>query len=292
MRLWVILPEDRLTDDRSYLLGYLKSVFESIEISRANRLATTLGGPKKKPDLILNLVSARSLPLLETIDRYGEEFNVPVSPLSKAAWRTEDKRTYIEDFGNVSPPTLIASSLSQVEAAVETFDGDIVVKDPFSDRGNGVERSRSHDELSVADNMLKNSICGTGELIVQPYLHGFSDGDKRIIAQRNPKNQFDIIAYIRRKPPEGEWKSNLRSGGVCMPASLNEEEREFALEVASRAGVDNVCMDIARHEGRLYYIEHNQGFGGIIDFDLEREARSVEKVGEFLLHLAKYGRHI
>jgi hypothetical protein len=47
---------------------------------------------------------------------------------------------------------------------------------------------------------------------------------------------------------------------------------------------------MAAHAGRLYYIEHNQGYGGIIDFDLQRDTRNVRHCADFLLHLARHGR--
>lgn len=290
MKLWVILPVDKITDDRAYFVGYLKGAFDEVLVSYAERTAAAVPAPPTRPDVILNLVSSRNRALLANIDAKGHALGVPVSPPSHGSWRTEDKRTYLEDFADVSPPTLIARDLDAVRGALHRFGGDIVVKDPMGDRGNGVERVRSEADLAIVETLLGNTICGTGELVVQPYLSGFANGDKRILVQRMPDNSFKIIAYILRQPPPGGWKSNIRNGGLARPTRLTQAETDFASAIAPRAGIDNVALDVAEHEGRLYYIEHNQGYGGIIDFDLHWGTRNVRYCAEFLLHIARHGR--
>ena len=290
MRLWVLLPDENLTDDRAYLVGYLKSCFDVVMVTREARTASTCAPPQDRPDVVLNLVSSRSLALLAEIDRLAMEWGVPVSPPSRGSWRTEDKRTYLEDFADVSPPTRIARSVEEVEAFRHEFGGDIVIKDPFGDRGRGVERIRSSADLPVAEALLQNTILDTRELIVQPFFSGFVAGDKRVVLQRTPDDRFEITAYIGRKPPEGGWKSNIRSGGMSVRTELTDAERDIALSLAPRAGVDNVGLDLAQHDGRTWYIEHNQGYGGIIDFDLDRNLCNVRKTGEFLRHIAVHGR--
>lgn len=289
MRLWIILPTG-ITDDRAYLLGYLRSKFDEIETCQVSRFADRVPSPSRRPHVILNLVSARSRALLDDIDAKARKFGVPLSPPAEGSWRAEDKRTYLEDYPDESPPTRIARSLEEVVAAREEFGGDIVVKDPFGDRGVGVERVRCDADLHLVQQLFSNSVCNTGDVIVQPYLSGFSKGDKRVVLQRMPDNSFQIIAHIFRKPPEGGWKSNIRSGGRVLRTDLTDAEIDLALTIAPRAGIDNVGFDIAEHDGRLYYIEHNQGYGGIIDFDLDRGARSVSLCADFLHHIARYGR--
>lgn len=290
MRLWIILPNENLTDDRAYLVGFLKSCFDEVMATRVARDAVSCPSPPARPDVILNLVSSRSLNLLADIDRMASEWSVPVSPPSRGSWRTEDKRTYLEDFPDVSPPTRIARSVDDVEALRQQFGGSIVVKDPFGDRGRGVERISSKNDLVLAETLLEQTLLGTKELIVQPFFSGFQAGDKRVVLQRTPKDRFVITAYIERKPPKDGWKSNIRAGGTSVPTELTEAEREFVLTLAPRAGIDNVGFDIAYHDGMLWYIEHNQGYGGIIDFDIDRNHCNVRRTGEFLLHIATHGR--
>lgn len=290
MRLWIITPSDPITDDRAYMFGYLKSVFDEVMVTRVARDAGESPPPPRPPHAALNIVSTRSLALLESIESHAHAAGAALSSPTRAAWRCEDKRTYVEDFADISPPTRIARTLDEVRAAFEEFGGDIVVKDPFGDRGRGTERISSQDDMEIAEQVAERAVGPTRELIVQPFMHGFANGDKRIITQTAPDGAIEIIAYIMRRPPPGSWKCNIRSGGLLEQTDLTDAERAIALDVASRTGLDNTAMDIAEHEGRLYYIEHNNSAGGIIDYDLGRNERGVEKIGAFLRHIAENGR--
>ena len=239
---------------------------------------------------MLNIVSGHSRTLLESIEAHASDAGAALSSPTRATWRTEDKRTYVEDFGDISPPTRIAQTLDEVRAAFEEFGGDIVVKDPFGIRGLGTERISSAGDLVIAEQVAENAVGPTRELIVQPFMRGFAAGDKRIITQRAPDGRIEIIAYIMRRPPTGSWKCNIRSGGVVEQTDLTGAERAIALEVGARSGLDSTAMDIGEHEDRLYYIEHNNAAGGIIDYDLGRTERGVEKIGAFLRHIAEHGR--
>ncbi|MGF1544221.1 MAG: RimK family alpha-L-glutamate ligase [Parvularculaceae bacterium] len=290
LRLWAILQDEAITDDRAYLLGYLKSAFDDVMTTRAARTADAAPPPSRRPDVVLNLVSSRSRALLADIDAKAAAYGAAVSSPSQGAWRTEDKRTYLEDFPDVSPPTVVAKDFEAVRAAWAAFGGDVVVKDAFGDRGRGVERISTEDELSKAEAVREAAAGETRDLIVQPYLSGFSRGDKRVVLQRTPDDDFKIIAAIERRPPPGGWKSNLRAGGQAFRTDLTDEEAAFALALAPRAGIDKVGLDIATHDDRLYYLEHIQGYGGIVDYDLDRGVTGVALCAAFLRHLAEHGR--
>lgn len=290
LRLWIITPSEPITDDRAYMCGYLKHVFEDVMVTRVARDAIESPPPPRPPHAVLSIVSTHSHALLESIESHAHDAGAALSSPTRAAWRAEDKRTYVEDFADISPPTRIARTLDDVRAAFEEFGADIVVKDPFGMRGRGTERISSEGDLVIAEKVAENAVGPTRELIVQPFMHGFATGDKRIITQKAPDGRIEIIAHIMRRPPPGSWKCNIRSGGVVEQTDLTDAERAIALEVAARTGLDNTAMDIGEHEGRLYYIEHNNSAGGIIDYDLGRDERGVEKIGAFLRHLAENGR--
>ena len=290
MRLWAILPTVTITDDRAYLLGRLQSSFDEIMTFRSSRTARSLPAPPKRPDLILNLVSAKCPELLAAMDAWGEHFGAPVSPISEHAWRAEDKRTYLDSYADVSPPTQVASSIAEMEEIRAEFGGDIVVKDPLGHGGNSVERVRNAQDIPLAEALIENSWNGTRQLVVQPYLSGFSRGDKRILVQRMPDNSYKIIAHIYRRPPPGGWKSNIRRGGQTGTVDLSQADIDLANELAPRTGLDIVVLDIGEHEGRNYFIETNCTYGGIIDYDLDRGNRCVDHCANFLSHLARNGR--
>lgn len=291
MRLWAVLPTDPITDDRAYLLGRLQGAFDQIVTTRTPRVADSLPEPEGRPDLILNLVSAKCPELLAEMDRWAQHFGCAVSPTSASAWSSEDKRTYIETYADFIPPTRVAHSLDEVEAIRAEFGGDIVVKDPLGHGGNHVERVRGKKDLQLASDLIKNSWNSTKQLVVQPYFSGFSRGDIRILMQRTIDGSYQAIGHIYRIPPPGGWKSNIRSGGgQILSVEPTKIDFEIAKELAPRTGLDNAGFDIGEHEGKKYFIEVNCCYGGIIDHDLVKGVQNVDYCVEFLSYLAKHGR--
>ena len=290
MRLWVLLPTDPITDDRAYLLGRLQAAFDEVEVTWTSRTAVSLSRPAKRPHLILNLVSAKCRQLLEEVDRLADEFDIPVSPTSESAWRSEDKRTYLETYRDVSPPTWVVSNLGELAKLRSEIDADIVVKDPLGHGGNEVEKIGREENLELAERLIENSWNATGQLIVQPYMRGFSLGDKRALVQRMPDQNYKIVAHIGRAPPPNGWKSNIRIGGHTIDVDLSREEIGMALDLAKRSDLDMAVIDLATHEGRTYFIEVNSTYGGIIDYDLGRSGRGVDYCADYLVYLARYGR--
>ena len=212
MRLWIIMPSEPITDDRAYVFGSLQHVFEDVMVTLVRRDASDSSPPPRPPHAVLNIVSTHSRALLESIGSHAHDAGAALSSPTSAAWRAEDKRTYLEDYADISPPTRIARTLDDVRTAFEEFGGDIVVKDPFGMRGRGTERISSELDLPIASKVAENAVGPTRELIVQPFMHGFAKGDKRIITQRAPDGRIEIIGQIMRRPPPDSWKCNIRAG--------------------------------------------------------------------------------
>lgn len=290
MNLWVLLPGEPIRDDRAYLIGCLQMMFDRVSVSLLDRMTESIPDPSPRPDLILNLLSAKRRATIEAIDEAAKRLGIPVSPLSEKAWRSEDKRTYAEDFADACPPTRIVRSREELAAALTAFGGDIVVKDPLNHGGDGVERVARAGDLALGEAVLDHGIGAESEAIVQPFLTGFMDGDKRVLLQRTVDGDYKILGQYLRVPPPGGWKSNIKSGGRICSAGLDKAEAEFALDIARKAGLDNLSLDMGWHEGRLYLIETNMNYGGLIDVDLTQGSAYVRDCGAFLLHLARTGR--
>ncbi len=290
MNLWILLPDEPIPDDRAYLIGYLQTIFDRVTVSFLDRKAEAIPDPDPRPDLILNLLSAKRRETLEAIDAVTTRLGIPVSPRSDKAWRSEDKRTYIEGFPEACPPTRVVRNRDQLAEAFAEFGGDIVVKDPLNHAGDGVERIADESDFPLAEGLLERDIGGFGEVIVQPYLSGFTDGDKRVLLQRTVEGSYKIIGQYLRVPAPGGWKSNIKSGGRIFPVDLTEAEAEFAMKIAEKAGLDNLSLDIGTHEGTIYLIETNMNYGGLVDVDLYGGHAHVRDCGAYLLHLAQTGR--
>jgi glutathione synthase/RimK-type ligase-like ATP-grasp enzyme len=288
MRSWVLIGDESPSDDTAYMLGHLTAVFDRVEISRCGRFDHRPPIPADGADLIVQLMPTRSRSFFEQLDAVAAELQIPLSNPAKAAWRALDKRCYVADYPDIIPRTLVARDMAELRAAREALGGDVVVKDPLGAGADGVDRVCRDADLAYAERLLAAS--PTGDLVVQEFCTGFTRGDKRIMVQRSPDGGREIVGQFRRVPPEGGWKSNLSGGGRMERCDLTDDEIRLAYQAAEIAALDYVGLDVGEHDGRYLLIETNHRYGGLIDYDLDRNARAIGKVGRFLAHLASHGR--
>jgi glutathione synthase len=121
-------------------------------------------------------------------------------------------------FPDLMPPTLVTRD----RAAIETFradHGDIVIKPLFGNAGAAVFRIKPDDGNLGA--LLDLFFATSREpLMVQGFVPGVFDGDKRIIL-------IDGIAVgaINRVPKGNDIRSNLAVGGTAHPVTLSEADQ-------------------------------------------------------------------
>ena len=289
-RLWILIANGRLSEDRAYVLGHLKSRFADVEVTRVARDAAAVPRPSRRPGVILNLIGAWRKSLLDDVDRTGVEFGAPVYQSGAATWRATDKRTYLRDYGDAAPASRIARGPVDVEAARLALGGDVVVKDPFGGHGVGIARLRSPADLPIVARILAEARTDCGDLIVQRYLEGLVENEHRVVVGRTPGGGHEIIAAFRRRAAPGSVCGNVSQGGGVAPAELTDAARAFALDMARRSDLDATALDIAEHGGRFWFIEHNVSFGGIIDHDLMHGIANVARIGDAIEALAVGGR--
>jgi glutathione synthase len=121
-------------------------------------------------------------------------------------------------FPDLMPPTLVTRD----RAAIETFradHGDIVIKPLFGNAGAAVFRIKPDDGNLGA--LLDLFFATSREpLMVQSFVPGVFDGDKRIIL-------IDGVAVgaINRVPKGNDIRSNLAVGGTAHPVTLSEADQ-------------------------------------------------------------------
>jgi glutathione synthase len=129
-------------------------------------------------------------------------------------------------FPDLMPPTLVTRD----RAAIETFradHGDIVIKPLFGNAGAAVFRIKPDDGNLGA--LLDLFFATSREpLMVQGFVPGVFDGDKRIIL-------IDGIAVgaINRVPKGNDIRSNLAVGGTAHPVTLSEADQAICDRIGS-----------------------------------------------------------
>ena len=289
MKLWILSTPVPASEDTSYLIGRTASRSAQVFISRVPPDAPDPPPPPEADiDIILNRSFIPRRDFLLKLDRIAAERGVLLTNPGTASARACDKRSYLEDFPDLAPRSGIARSVEDVLAYQEAWGGNVVLKDPLGKHGKDIILFRGARDRKAASDLL--SRMDQGEVVAQEFCSGFIAGDKRIILHRDRKHGFKPAAWFKRVPKAGEWKSNVSAGGRIERCELENQEVHLAKEVAERAGLDSIGIDLAWHEGRCLLIETNAYTGGHIDFDNDRRVHSGDDFAAMICHLAKAGR--
>ena len=172
--------------------------------------------------------------ILERIHPKTLVVNDPVSV------RNSPEKLFVTQFPELTPPTLITRSLDQLKAFRGEF-GDIVVKPLYGNGGAAVFRLRSGDTNAGS---LVEMFQGVFRepFIVQQYLPGVREGDKRIILIDG-----EPAGAINRIPAEDETRSNMHVGGRPEPIELTERDRKICRIIGpelKRLGLIFVGIDV------------------------------------------------
>ena len=138
--------------------------------------------------------------------------------------RNLPEKLMVLDYPDLTPPTLISRDLDTIRA-FRARHGDIIVKPLYGNGGLGVFHLRS-DDSNLASLVELFSGMNREPVIVQTYLPGVVNGDKRIILVDG-----EPIGGINRVPAKGEARSNMHVGGRPEPVTLTEREYEICARI-------------------------------------------------------------
>jgi glutathione synthase/RimK-type ligase-like ATP-grasp enzyme len=156
-----------------------------------------------------------------------------------------DKRTYIKNYPEFIPRTIVSREINKLEKKLEEFGGKMIVKDPFGSCGFSVEKiEKGEDYIPLLKKMTKNE---TFSILAQEFLYFAEEGTKRVAVIGNPElpESYKIIHSYGRRHPQGNWKDNLSQGGeVVEIGELREDEKRLCIEVAKKSGLHVMGLDI------------------------------------------------
>ncbi len=134
--------------------------------------------------------------------------------------RNAPEKLFVTHFEGLMPPTIITSSLDEIQAFREEF-RDIILKPLFGNGGAGVFHLPPGDEnLSALLEMF--TAMYREPIIAQKYLPEIREGDKRIILVDG-----EPVGAVTRVPRPGEARANFHAGGAPRKTSLTAREREI-----------------------------------------------------------------
>lgn len=215
----------------------------------------------KRPHAIIPRIGSSVSFYGTSVVRQFEMMGVFATNGSDAILRSRDKLKSMQLLsmsGVGLPKTSFTNYSNQVGEIIDSVGGTpLIIKLIEGTQGLGVllaENDSAAESVIEAFNQLK------ARVIVQEFIEESKGEDIRAIVVGGK-----VIASMRRKAPEGEFRSNIHRGGRAEAIELTEEEERSAIQACTALGLNVAGVDILRSYRGPLVIEVNStpGLEGI-----------------------------
>jgi glutathione synthase len=134
--------------------------------------------------------------------------------------RNAPEKTFVLDYPDLMPPTLVTRDLAEIKAFREEH-GDIVMKPLYGHGGAAVFRI-TRDDLNFGSLYDLFATTFREQWMVQKFLPDVKHGDKRIILVDG-----EFAGAVNRVPAADDLRSNMVRGGAAKAADLTAREKEI-----------------------------------------------------------------
>lgn len=174
------------------------------------------------------------------------EFLGPVSKqvfmINSAAGQViANSKLYSLNFPDIIPETHISRDPSRLKRIIDDFGGAMVVKPLQRSGGEGVIKVsvRDRENLNSLINYYVKAFRAYPErepIMVQEYLDEVqSEGDVRILLLNG-----EILGAMRRKPQEGDFRTNIHAGARAYKHAVTSREKELCEVIKDRLTEDGL----------------------------------------------------
>ena len=130
------------------------------------------------------------------------------------------EKILVLEFLDLMPPTMVARSLEAIRE-FRAEHGDIIIKPLYGNGGAGVFKMPQTDTNLASLHEMFTGI-NREPLMIQKFLPGVSQGDKRVILIDG-----EVAGAINRVPQAGETRSNMHVGGRPEKVGLTDRDLEI-----------------------------------------------------------------
>lgn len=183
-----------------------------------------------------------------------------------------------------TPPTACALSPVPTDNLLEAVGGPpVVVKLLASSQGRGVMLAETSAAAAAVIDALRNV---DADFLVQAYVSEARGQDIRAFVIGD-----QVVAAMRRRAADGDFRANLHRGGVAEAIALSEVERVIAVKAAKAIGLSVAGVDLLQTEQGPVVLEVNaspglhgieeatgQNLAAAIIACMEDKARAVTKI--------------
>ena len=151
-------------------------------------------------------------------------------------------------LGIAHPRTRVFYGKRQKQTITQHFAFPFIAKIPRgSAMGRGVYLVTNHDELT-------QYLSGSHPAYIQEYMQ--MDRDIRVVVIGSR-----VVHAYWRIAPDGDFRSNISTGGTIDLDAVPQPAIELALETARRCRWDDVGLDICYFKGQYWVLEANMKYG-------------------------------
>jgi ribosomal protein S6--L-glutamate ligase len=179
------------------------------------------------------------------------------------------------------PVTGFASSPDDTDDLLSLVGGaPVVVKLLAGAQGKGVVLAETRN---AADSVIDAFRGLAADFLVQHYVKEAAGSDIRCFVIDGK-----VVAAMQRQAAEGEFRSNLHSGGSAQPVKITAQERSAAVRAARIVGLGVAGVDIlrSRHGPLVIEVNSSPGLEGI------EETTGVDIAGLIIEHIERRVRHV
>jgi ribosomal protein S6--L-glutamate ligase len=227
----------------------------------SHRPQVLLGGKDLDFDAIIPRIGASMTFYGTAVVRQFEMMGVYPCNTSQAISRSRDKLRALQLLARAGvglPVTSFARSTKDIDGLIEVVGGaPLVVKLLEGTQGVGVvlaETTKAAESVISAFRQLDANI------LVQEFIKEAGGEDIRVFVVNGK-----VVAAMKRKGPEGDFRSNLHRGGTATKARLSPEERTTAVRAAKVLGLKVAGVDLIRsnHGPLVMEVNSSPGLEGI-----------------------------
>lgn len=160
----------------------------------------------------------------------------------------------LSSMGVGLPATGYARSPDDVEDLIHIVGGPpLVIKLLEGTQGIGVVLAETRKE---AESVIEAFLGLNVNIMVQEYIKESGGEDIRCFVVENR-----VVAAIRRKAKDGDFRSNIHRGGTAVPEKITPEERRIAVRAAHVMGLKVAGVDLLRSDRGPLVMEVNSSPG-------------------------------
>jgi ribosomal protein S6--L-glutamate ligase len=242
------------------------------------------GKPIKDVDAIIPRISTNLTKYGSSIVRQFETQNVFTATSSISIVRARDKLRSMQIMAKAGvgiPKTVFARETADFAGVLEQVGGaPVIIKVARGTHGNGVVLAETRKAaLAVMQAFYVEGV----NFLVQEFIEESAGEDIRAFVVNGK-----VIASMKRKSLDDDFRSNLHQGGEGEKVRLTVEERKLAQKAAKTMGLSICGVDMMRSSRGPVVLEANASPGFAIEKVTGRNV--AEKVIEYVELAAKAGR--